>query len=243
MLQLPIHNSRDSYPVAPTKIIALGLNYRDHIAESHNVNVRGFTDEVPTEPILFPKTPNVLIGTDDPIIIPAFLRTYGFDDLRTDYEAELAIIIKERCKNVDAALALDKVLGFTCFNDVSQRNLQTGDRSGWFRGKSLDTFGPIGPKLVLTTDIGDPQDLRIRCRLNGKLVQDSNTSRMIFGIPEIIAFVSRNFTMMPGDIIATGTPAGVGRILPGDLVEVEIERIGVLRNPVIAEDIAQIQIL
>lgn len=241
MLQLPIHNSLNTYPVAPTKIIALGLNYRDHIAESHRVKVRGFTDEVPVEPILFPKTPNVLIGPDEPIVIPAFLKSYGFDDLRTDYEAELAIIIKERCKNVDPAVALDKVLGFTCFNDVSQRNLQTGDRSGWFRGKSLDTFGPIGPKLVLTSDIGDPQGLRIRCRLNGKLVQDSNTSQMIFGIPEIIAFVSRNFTMMPGDIIATGTPSGVGRIQHGDLVEVEIERIGVLRNPVIAEDTTQMQ--
>jgi 2-keto-4-pentenoate hydratase/2-oxohepta-3-ene-1,7-dioic acid hydratase in catechol pathway len=243
MLQLPIHNSLDSYPVAPTKIIALGLNYRDHIAESHNVNVRGFTAEVPVEPILFPKTPNVLIGPDEPIVIPAFLKSCGFDDLRTDAEAELAIIIKERCKNVDPAVALDKVLGFTCFNDVSQRNLQTGDRSGWFRGKSLDTFGPIGPKLVLTSDIGDPQDLRIQCRLNGKLVQDSSTSQMIFAIPEIIAFVSRNFTLMPGDIIATGTPAGVGRIQHGDVVEVEIERIGVLRNPVIAEDTTPIQCL
>jgi 2-keto-4-pentenoate hydratase/2-oxohepta-3-ene-1,7-dioic acid hydratase in catechol pathway len=233
MVVLPIHNRSDTYLVNPTKIIALGLNYRDHIAESHSVNVRGFTDEIPVEPILFPKTPNVLIGHEEPIVIPAFLKDYRFDDLRTDYEAELAVIIKTQCKNVDLAGAMDVILGYTCINDVSQRNLQTGDRSGWFRGKSLDTFGPIGPRLVLAADLANPQELAIRCRLNGKTVQDSNTRHMIFPIPGIIAFVSRNFTLMPGDIIATGTPSGVGRINHGDVVEVDIENIGVLRNPVI----------
>ncbi len=237
MVTLPIFNKNTMYEVNPSKIIALGLNYREHIAESHSVKVRGFTDEVPNEPILFPKTPNVLIGPDEPIIIPAFLKDYHFDELRTDYEAELAIIIKNRCKNVDSAAAMQVILGYTCINDVSQRNLQTGDRSGWFRGKSLDTFGPIGPQLVLADDLPNPQDLNIRCRLNGNTVQDSNTRHMIFAIPQILAFVSRNFTLMPGDIIATGTPSGVGRIKHGDVVEIEIEGIGVLRNPVIEESV------
>ncbi len=235
MVILPVHNKSETYTVNPTKIIALGLNYQDHIAESHSVNVRGFTDEVPTEPILFPKTPNVLIGPEDPITIPAFLKEYNFEELRTDYEAELAVIIKTQCKNVDMTNAMDVVLGFACINDVSQRNLQTGDRSGWFRGKSLDTFGPIGPQLVLAEDLKDPQNLRIQCRLNGKTVQDSNTRHMIFSIARIIAFVSKNFTLMPGDIIATGTPSGVGSIKHGDVVEIEIERIGILRNPVVEE--------
>ena len=235
MVTLSVFNKSETYTVNPTKIIALGLNYRDHIAESHSVNVQGFTDEVPTEPILFPKTSNVLIGPEDPIVIPEFLKEYGFKELRTDYEAELAIIIKTQCKNVNPNNAMDVVLGFTCFNDVSQRNLQTGDRSGWFRGKSLDTFGPIGPQLVLAENLGAPQNLRIQCRLNGKTVQDSNTRHMIFHIPQIIAFVSKNFTLMPGDIIATGTPSGVGSIKHGDVVEIEIEKIGILRNPVVEE--------
>jgi len=235
MVTLSVFKKSETYTVNPTKIIALGLNYRDHIAESHSVNVQGFTDEVPTEPILFPKTSNVLIGPEDPIVIPEFLKEYGFKELRTDYEAELAIIIKTQCKNVNPNNAMDVVLGFTCFNDVSQRNLQTGDRSGWFRGKSLDTFGPIGPQLVLAENLGAPQNLRIQCRLNGKTVQDSNTRHMIFPIPQIIAFVSKNFTLMPGDIIATGTPSGVGSIKHGDVVEIEIEKIGILRNPVVEE--------
>lgn len=235
MVKLPVRNRTETYTVNPTKIIALGLNYRDHIAESHSVKVRGFTDEIPVEPILFPKTPNVLIGTDEPIVIPSFLKEYGFDDVRTDYEAELAIIIREKCKNVSSGTAANFILGFTCMNDVSQRNLQTSDRSGWFRGKSLDTFGPVGPQLVLAEDLPDFQNLSIQCRLNGQTVQDSNTKHMIFPIPRIIEFVSRNFTLMPGDIIATGTPSGVGRIKQGDIVEVEIEKIGVLRNPVIEE--------
>ena len=235
MVILPVFNSSRVYSVNPSKIIALGLNYRDHIAESTSVKVRGFTDEVPEEPIIFPKTPNVLIGPGEPIIIPRFLREYGFNELRTDYEAELAIIIKDKCKNVTPGEAFQHILGFTCINDVSQRNLQTHDRSGWFRGKSLDTFGPVGPQVVLLKDIGDPQNLEIKCRLNGKLVQKSNTSQMIFKIPEIISFISKNFTLFPGDLIATGTPSGVGQLKHGDIVEVEIEKIGVLRNPVIEE--------
>jgi len=235
MITLPIHNKAEAYVVNPTKIIALGLNYRSHIAESHSVKVRGFTDEIPEEPILFPKTPNVLIGPEEQIVIPRFLKEYHFEELRTDYEAELAIIMKDRCRNVSPEDALSRVFGFTCMNDVSQRNLQTKDRSGWFRGKSLDTFGPIGPRVVMTEDVADPQNLRIQCRLNGKVVQSSNTSHMIFKIPDIIAFISKQFTLMPGDIVSTGTPSGVGPLRHGDTVEVEIEQIGILRNPVIEE--------
>ncbi len=218
--------------IKPSKIIALGLNYLEHIKESQSVNVQNFTDAIPTEPVLFPKTPNVLIGPGDPILLPSFLDDYGFDNCRTDYEAELAIILKDRIKNIDKKDALLHVLGFTCFNDVSQRNLQRTDKSGWFRGKSLDTFGPIGPVIVTPEEIGDPQNLDICCRLNGKIVQQSNTRQMIFKIPELIAYISRNFTMEPGDIIITGTPSGVGPIKHGDQVEVEIEKIGKLLNPV-----------
>lgn len=235
MVRLPIFKKTETYTVNPTKIVALGLNYQSHIAESLSVKVRGFTQEAPEEPVLFPKTPNVLIGPDESIVIPAFLREYGFKDLRTDYEAELAVIIREKCKNVRAEDAGRYIFGYTCTNDVSQRNIQNGDRSGWFRGKSLDTFGPVGPVIVAPEDLGDPHNLRIQCRVNGKIVQDSNTGSMIFRIPEIIAFVSKNFTLMPGDIIATGTPSGVGPIRDGDVVEVEIEKIGILRNPVVEE--------
>jgi 2-keto-4-pentenoate hydratase/2-oxohepta-3-ene-1,7-dioic acid hydratase in catechol pathway len=233
MIKLPIKNSSETYTVNPTKLIALGLNYRAHIAESVSVKVKGFTAEVPSEPLLFPKTPNVLLEPEQPIIIPAFLKDYGFKDLRTDYEAELAVIIGKRCKGAGAEEAGDCIFGYTCMNDISQRNIQNGDRTGWFRGKSLDTFGPIGPRVVVAEDLPDPQNLDIRCRLNGKTVQEGNTSQMIFKVPEIIAFVSKNFTLMPGDIILTGTPSGVGPLRHGDAVEVEIEQIGVLRNPVI----------
>jgi 2-keto-4-pentenoate hydratase/2-oxohepta-3-ene-1,7-dioic acid hydratase in catechol pathway len=232
MLQLPVKNRDEMYTVQPTKIIALGLNYRDHIAESHSVKVKGFSPEIPEEPVLFPKTPNCLIGPGDAIVIPSFLNDYHFENPRVDFEAELAFVIKTGCKNVSTEEAYDVILGFTCLNDVSQRNIQTGDKSGWFRGKSLDTFGPVGPWLVLTEDIGDAQNLNIECRLNGETRQSSNTRHMIFDIPTIVAFVSKNFTLIPGDIITTGTPSGVGKIAHGDTVEIEIENIGVLCNPV-----------
>jgi 2-keto-4-pentenoate hydratase/2-oxohepta-3-ene-1,7-dioic acid hydratase in catechol pathway len=232
MISLPMAGRAAPYTVAPTKIIALGLNYREHIKESHSVKVQGFTQEIPEEPILFPKTPNVLIGPEMPIVIPKFLEDYGFENPRVDYEAELALIIKKRCKDLPPEAALDHILGFTCMNDVSQRNLQTSDRSGWFRGKSLDTFGPIGPRIVPPEEIGDVQNLTLRCRLNGKTVQEGNTAQMIFPVDVVVSFVSRNFTLMPGDIILTGTPSGVGPLTPGDMVEVTIEKIGTLRNPV-----------
>lgn len=235
MISLPIYNQDRYYSINPTKIIALGLNYHAHIAESLSVKVQGFTQEVPDEPIIFPKTPNVLIPPGEPIIIPRFLNDYNFDEPRVDHEAELTLIIKDHCKDVPVREAYNHVLGYTCMNDVSQRNLQNSDRSGWYRGKSLDTFGPIGPQVVLPEDIGNPQALDIRCRVNGRTVQEGNTSQMIFPLEEIIAFVSKNFTLMPGDLVLTGTPSGVGAIHHGDVVEVEIENIGVLKNPVIEE--------
>ncbi len=235
MIKLKIKGTGKEYEVSPSKIVAIGLNYREHIAESHSVKVRGFEPEIPAEPILFPKTPNVLVGPGEAIIIPKFLQEYNFDSIRVDHEAELAFIVKDRCKNVPAERAMDHILGFTCMNDVSQRNIQTSDKSGWFRGKSLDTFGPIGPEVVLTEDIGDPQALDITCRLNGKVVQDSNTRQMIFSVAELLAFISKNFTLEAGDIVATGTPSGVGPIKGGDTVEVEVEKIGILSNPVVQE--------
>jgi 2-keto-4-pentenoate hydratase/2-oxohepta-3-ene-1,7-dioic acid hydratase in catechol pathway len=220
------------YRLAPSKIIALGLNYLDHIAESQSVNVQGFGRERPKEPVLFPKTPNVLVGPGEPILIPAFLEDYRFEEPRVDYEAELAFVVRDRCRHVPAEESWEHILGFTCFNDVSQRNLQRSDASGWWRGKSLDTFGPVGPRLAAREELGDPQDLAIRCRLNGRVVQESRTRHMIFSIPQILAFVSRNFTLEAGDLISTGTPSGVGPLAHGDTVEVEIEGIGTLSNPV-----------
>jgi 2-keto-4-pentenoate hydratase/2-oxohepta-3-ene-1,7-dioic acid hydratase in catechol pathway len=238
MIELPISGKDRHYTVNPTKIIALGLNYDDHVQESVFLKSKNYTPERPSEPLLFPKTPNVLIGPGEPIVIPAFIEDYGFEDPRVDYEAELAVIIGENCRNVAPEDALSYVYGYSCMNDVSQRNFQTGDKSGWFRGKSLDTFGPIGPEVTLAEDIPDPQTLRITCRLNGQTVQDSNTSYQIFPVKDVIAFISKHFTLQPGDIISTGTPKGVGRIDHGDVVEIEIERIGVLRNPVVREGAA-----
>ncbi len=237
MVVLPILGSESSYALNPQKIIAIGLNYREHIAESPSVlaaKAGRAAIAAPDEPILFAKTPNVLIGPGEPITLPtAFLAHYAFPAARTDYEAELAVIIGRRCKDVGAEEALSCVLGYTCFNDVSQRDIQNGDRSGWFRGKSFDGFGPIGPAIAPAALVSDPQRLKIACRLNGRVVQESNTASMIFGVAELVAFISRNMTLEPGDVIATGTPSGVGPLADGDFVEVEIEGIGVLANPVI----------
>ncbi len=232
MLSLPIKFSDQEYVVKPTKIIALGLNYHDHIKESVSQNATGGTREIPNEPVLFNKTPNVLIGHEEDILFPEIADRYNFEQPRIDYEAELAVIISKKCKDVEEKDAMDYVLGYTCMNDVSQRNIQIADKSGWFRGKSFDTFGPIGPCLVLKEHLSDPQNLAIQARLNSKTVQDSNTNEMIFKIPEIISFISKNFTLEPGDIIMTGTPAGVGPLSPGDIIEIEIANIGILRNPV-----------
>ena len=233
MIQLPLAGTSRMITINPTKIIAVGLNYRDHVKES-----KVFDDkiaDVPSEPVLFAKTNNVLIGPGEKILIPTHVREYNFDNARVDPEAELAVIIGKKGRHIPIEKAYDYVLGYTCFNDVSQRNIQKSDASGWFRGKSFDTFGPIGPVVVTHKDIGDPQALNLCCRINGVTKQSSNTCNMIFSIPVLISFISKQFTLEEGDIIATGTPSGVSPIIPGDIVEVEVEKIGILKNSVAAE--------
>jgi 2-keto-4-pentenoate hydratase/2-oxohepta-3-ene-1,7-dioic acid hydratase in catechol pathway len=233
MTTLPVAGSSRGYELSPTKIVAVGLNYSEHVQESAAFGAD--LAVAPAEPVLFVKTPNTVAGHESAIVIPRIVAGYGFPEPRTDLEGELAVVIGSRVRNVGVDDALDAVLGYTCYNDVSQRNIQLGDVSGWFRGKSFDTFGPIGPMLVLAADMPDPQNLALTSRINGRTVQDGNTRDMIFGIPELIAFISRNLTLEAGDIIATGTPSGVSPISHGDIVEVEIEGIGLLRNTVVDE--------
>ena len=233
MIQLPLAGTDKKITIAPTKIIAVGLNYRDHVRESLTYDKKELA--IPAEPVLFAKTMNVLIGPGEPIVIPAHVKEYNFSEARVDPECELAVIIGKRGRHITPENAFDHVFGYTCFNDVSQRNIQKTDPGGWFRGKSFDTFGPIGPVIVSHRDIGDPQNLNLSCRINGVLKQSGNTASMIFSIPVLISFISKQFTLEEGDIIATGTPAGVSPIVPGDTVEVEVEHIGILRNPVTEE--------
>jgi len=185
------------YRLAPSKIIALGLNYLDHIAESQSVKVQGFGRETPKEPVLFPKTPNVLIGHGEPILIPAFLEDYRFEEPRVDYEAELAFVsataaVRSRRGGLGAHPGLHLLQRREPEEPAANRCLRL------VAGKSLDTFGPVGPRLVAREELGDPQDLGIRCRLNGRVVQESRTRNMIFPIPRILAFISRNFTLEEG---------------------------------------------
>jgi len=233
MVQLPLAGTGKKININPSKIIAVGLNYREHVKESLNFDIK--LQEVPVEPVLFAKTPNVLIGPDEPIVIPSLIKEYNFENARVDPECELAVIISKKGRHIPLDKAFDFVLGYTCFNDVSQRNIQKSDASGWFRGKSFDTFGPIGPIIVPHHEIGNPQALRVTCKINGILKQDGNTGEMIFPIPVLISFISKQFTLEEGDVIATGTPSGISPIVSGDTVEVEVEKIGVLRNPVIEE--------
>jgi 2-keto-4-pentenoate hydratase/2-oxohepta-3-ene-1,7-dioic acid hydratase in catechol pathway len=207
----------------PQKIVCIGLNYRDH-AEEQGV-------DLPERPILFAKWPNTLIGPGDPIVVPAISE-------KVDYEAELGVVMGERVKGVSRENALEAVAGYVCVNDVSARDLQFADGQ-WVRGKSPDTFCPVGPRLVPRDEIPDPRALRIRAVLNGETLQDSTTANMVFGVAEIVAFVSQAITLEPGDLIATGTPAGVGAfrkppvfMKPGDEITIEVEGIGALTNPV-----------
>jgi 2-keto-4-pentenoate hydratase/2-oxohepta-3-ene-1,7-dioic acid hydratase in catechol pathway len=207
----------------PGKVVCIGLNYRDHAEEA------GL--ELPEVPILFPKFANSVIGPGDPIVIPP-------ETTRADYEAELGVVIGRRAYRVSEAEALSFVGGYTCMNDVSARELQNRT-SQWMLGKAIDTFLPCGPVLVTPDEIADPQALAIRCEVNGRELQSSTTAQMVFGVAELIAFVSRTSTLEPGDLIATGTPPGVGfarkppaYLNDGDEVTVEIERIGRLTNPV-----------
>jgi 2-keto-4-pentenoate hydratase/2-oxohepta-3-ene-1,7-dioic acid hydratase in catechol pathway len=207
----------------PEKIVCVGLNYRDHAEEQGT--------ELPEAPLLFAKWPNTLIGPGEPIVIPPITK-------QVDYEAELGVVIGRRVRGTSAENALDAVAGYLCLNDVSARDLQFSDGQ-WVRGKSLDTFCPVGPHFVSADDVPDPQALSIRALVNGEVLQDSNTSNMIFSVAEIVAHVSQAITLEPGDLIATGTPAGVGAfrdppiwLEPGDEVTIEIESIGALTNPV-----------
>ena len=207
----------------PGKIVCVGLNYLDHAQEGGM--------DLPKAPLLFAKWPNTLIGDGETIVLPP-------ESKEVDYEAELGVVIGTTAKRVSEADALDHVEGYICLNDVSARDMQFGDGQ-WTRGKSLDTFCPVGPRLVPREEIADPQQLGIRCILNGETMQDSSTEQMIFSVAEIIAYVSQVITLQPGDLIATGTPAGVGvfkdpKVLlkDGDEVSIEIDGLGTLTNPV-----------
>ncbi len=206
----------------PPKVVAIGLNYRDHARE------QGVP--VPERPLIFAKFPTSVIGPGEAITWDPRLTQ------QVDYEAELAVVIGKKARNVSEAEALSFVGGYTCGNDVSARDLQFGDRQ-WVRGKSLDTFCPLGPALVTPEEVGDPRSLAIRALLNGEVMQDSSTREMVFGVAELIAFASRAFSLLPGDVLLTGTPSGVGVfrkppvfLKDGDRIAVEIEGIGRLEN-------------
>ncbi|HEV2836585.1 MAG TPA: fumarylacetoacetate hydrolase family protein [Pyrinomonadaceae bacterium] len=222
--------SRDAYWFAPVprpgKLICIGLNYRDHAAESKM--------PLPEKPVVFSKFSSAVIAPGEPVVLPKTSQ-------QVDYEAELAVVIGRRAKNVTADRAYDYVLGYTAFNDVTARDFQFGDGQ-WQRGKSCDTFAPMGQTIVTADVITNPHKLSIRLTLNGETMQDSNTDQLIFGVPRLIEFISETITLEPGDVIATGTPAGVGFarkppvfLKPGDKMEVSIEGMGGLGNPVIAE--------
>lgn len=211
-------------PVAPTKVIGVGLNYKDHAAEV------GITP--PDHPLLFAKPTTSVIGHEAPILVDSGVTNFA------DWEVELAVIVGDRMRRIPVERALDYVLGYTVANDVTARDIQASDGQ-WFRAKSLDTFCPLGPWLVTADEIGDPQALELVTRVNGEILQRSATSQMCFSVAELLAFCSRHFVLEPGDVLLTGTPPGVGvsmtpprSLQGGDVVEVEIDRIGALANPV-----------
>lgn len=207
-------NVRLLVPVEPTKIVCVGRNYAAHAAELGN--------EVPREPLLFLKANSSLAGPEDPIVLTRYSE-------QVEHEGELAVIIGTTCSHLrDSDQPLDYVLGYSCLNDVTARDLQKKDVQ-FVRAKSFDTFCPIGPHIETSLD---PGNITVETRVNGEVRQSANTSTMIFSVPVLIRFISRMMTLHPGDVIATGTPAGVGRLAAGDVVEVEISAVGVLRNPV-----------
>lgn len=217
-------------PIEPRAILCIGLNYRQHAAETNAA--------IPSFPVLFFKNPACVQHPGAPIEIPCYLRSE-----QVDYECELAVVIGKAAKNVSRAQALEHVLGYTCANDVSARDWQLGGGGNqWNRGKSFDTFCPLGPCLVTPASIPNPNALRISTRVGDEVLQDSNTADMIFDIPTIIEFLSASTTLLPGTVIITGTPQGVGMartpkrwLRPGEVVTIEIEKIGALSNPVIEE--------
>ncbi|MFK8213829.1 2,4-diketo-3-deoxy-L-rhamnonate hydrolase [Haloferax volcanii] len=223
---VPVEDVKLLAPVPrPGKIVCVGLNYHDHAEEQD--------EEVPERPLLFGKAGTSVTNPGDPIVHPA-----AIDEV--DYEVELGVVIGQTAKNVDAEAAFDYVAGYTAINDVSGRDAQFDDGQ-FFRGKSYDTFAPMGPTFVPEADL-DPHDLDVACRVNGETKQESNTSEFIFGVDEVVEYISGITTLRPGDVISTGTPGGVGifrdppeLLEPGDSVDVEIEGIGTLTNPVVAE--------
>ena len=208
-------NVTETIDLVPTKIVAIGLNYRAHAAEMGK--------GLPEEPLMFMKPPSAMIASGEAIERPA-----GFE--RVDFEGELAVVIGQRARRVPRERALEVVLGYTCLNDVTVRELQKRDVQ-YTRAKGFDTFCPIGPRIVAGLD---PGKLGLTSRVNGVVKQSSSTSDLIFDVPSLIAFVSTYMALEPGDVLSTGTPSGVGNLNPGDVVEIEIEGIGVLKNPVIA---------
>lgn len=209
----------------PGKLICIGLNYRDHAAESNQ--------PIPERPVVFSKFTTAVTGPGQPVVLPT-------SSQQIDYEAELAVVIGRRAKQVPRESALGYVLGYMNFNDVTARDFQFGDGQ-WQRGKSCDTFAPMGPYIATKDELNDPHNLPIRLLLNGEVMQNSNTNQLIFGVPELIAFISDTITLEPGDVIATGTPPGVGFarkppvfLKPGDVMEVAIEGLGVLSNSIVA---------
>ena len=229
-ISFPTSAAKFLAPLAnPSKIVAIGLNYGAHRQEQNEVNTTNI------QPILFPKFPNSIIGPGDAITWDASVTQ------QVDYEAELGVVIGKRSKRVSEVEALDFVFGYVNLNDISARDLQFDDKGGkqWARGKSLDTFCPLGPFIVTKDEIPDPQKLAVHCWVNGDLRQNSNTELMINGVAKLITFISQGITLMPGDIIASGTPSGVGHfanppvyLKPGDTVDVEVEGLGRLSNPV-----------
>lgn len=211
-------------PIRPGKIVAIGLNYRDHVRETGM--------EEPKAPLVFAKFPSSVIGPGEAIRIDPELTE------RVDWEVELGVVIGRTLSRATEDEVLDAVFGYTVANDVSARDVQFSDGQ-WTRGKSMDTFCPLGPVIVTADEIGDPQNLRLMTRVNGETVQDSSTGEMIFGVARILSYCSRSFTLEPGDLVLTGTPWGCGEFMDpprslasGDVVEVEIPEIGILRNPV-----------
>lgn len=226
---VPVDNAKLLAPLSnPPKIVCLGLNYRDHVAEQNAA--------MPDDLIIFMKPRTAIIGPEDIIVKPSFVG-------KLDYEAELAVIIGKKGKNISREKARQHIFGYTCFNDISARDVQFKDGQ-WTRGKSFDTFAPIGPCITTVDQVGDPNNLWIRTRVNGRVRQDSSTRNMVFNVNEIICRLSQVMTLEPCDLVATGTPAGVGFAMKpnpsfltsGDVVEIEIENIGLLRNKVKAAE-------
>ncbi|NLG37057.1 MAG: fumarylacetoacetate hydrolase family protein [Clostridiales bacterium] len=213
-MAVPLGEVRLLAPLVPGKVVAVGKNYLDHIGELG-------ASEVPQSPVLFIKLPHTVIGPDEDILIPR-------GATRVDYEAELALVIGRECSDEEPVEAAGAILGATCLNDVTERDVQKLDGQ-WTRAKNYPTFCPLGPWIVDGLDYGR---LRVRSRLNGQIRQDGNTASLLFGVPELISFISKAMPLHPGDVVTTGTPCGVGPMAGGDVIEIEVEGVGTLRNPV-----------